>query len=60
MKNRDISYPEEGTPQGGVVSPLLSNIYLHEALDNWYAKEIHPHLKGRSFMIRFADDAILG
>jgi RNA-directed DNA polymerase len=60
MKNRDISYPEEGTPQGGVISPLISNIYLHEALDKWYAKEIRPHLKGRSFMIRFADDAILG
>lgn len=60
MKNRVISYPEEGTPQGGIVSPILSNIYLHEALDKWYMNEIRPKLKGRSFMIRYADDALLG
>ena len=60
MKNRIISYPGKGTPQGGVVSPILSNVYLHEALDKWYMREVRPRLKRRSFMIRFADDAILG
>ena len=60
MKNRVISYPEEGTPQGGIISPLLSNIYLHEVMDKWYMKEIRPRLKRRSFMIRYADDALLG
>lgn len=60
MKNREISYPEEGTPQGGTISPMLSNIYLHEALDKWYVEEVRVGLKGKSFMIRYADDAILG
>ena len=55
----NVKYEEEGTPQGGVISPLLSNIYLHNVADMWY-KEIAPLLKGRSFMVRFADDSILG
>ena len=42
MKNRNISYPGEGTPQGSIVSPLLSNIYLHEALDKWVRKGNTP------------------
>ncbi len=49
-----------GTPQGGVISPLLANIYLHEVLDKWFVKEIQPRLKGRSFMIRYADDFVMG
>jgi group II intron reverse transcriptase/maturase len=59
MEKGSISYPERGTPQGGVISPLLSNIYLHEVLDQWFAKDVMPRLKGRAFMIRFADDAVL-
>ena len=55
-----LSYPEEGTPQGGVISPLLSNIYLHEVLDCWYVQEVLPRMKGRVFLVRFADDFILG
>lgn len=51
--------PEEGTPQGGVISPLLSNIYLHEVLDRWFEQEVKPRLKGRAFLTRFADDAVL-
>jgi group II intron reverse transcriptase/maturase len=51
---------EEGTPQGGIISPLLANIYLHEVLDKWYAKEIKGRLKGRSFLIRYADDFVMG
>jgi len=42
-----------------VISPLLSNIYLHEVLDQWFAKDVKPRLKGGAFMIRFADDAVL-
>lgn len=49
----------EGTPQGGVLSPLLANVYLHEVLDKWFAKEVLPRMRGRAFMIRFADDAVL-
>ncbi len=60
MKNGRLSYREEGTPQGGVISPLLSNIYLHEALDKWYAEDIRNKLKGRSIMVRYADDVIMG
>jgi len=55
-----ITYPEEGTPQGGVVSPLLANIYLHYVLDNWYEESVRPRMKGRTFLVRFADDFILG
>ncbi len=45
---------------GGVISPLLANIFLHYVLDEWYVKEIKPRLKGRSFLIRFADDCVIG
>lgn len=55
-----LSYPEEGTPQGGVISPLLSNIYLHEVLDCWFVNEVMPRMKGRVFLVRYADDFILG
>jgi hypothetical protein len=55
-----VSYPEDGTPQGGVISPLLSNIYLHEVLDCWFVNEVLPRLKGYAFLVRFADDFILG
>lgn len=60
LESGSISYSDEGTPQGGVISPLLSNIYLHEALDKWYVEEIRPILEGRSVIVRFADDVILG
>jgi RNA-directed DNA polymerase len=54
-----VSHPESGTPQGGVVSPLLSNVYLHEVLDMWFEKQVKPRLQGRAVLIRFADDAVL-
>jgi group II intron reverse transcriptase/maturase len=56
----EIIYPEKGTPQGGVISPVLSNIYLHYVLDDWYIKEVQPRMKGKCFLIRFADDFIMG
>ena len=55
-----VSYPEAGTPQGGVISPLLSNIYLHEVLDKWVETEVKPRLKGQAFLVRFADDFVMG
>lgn len=59
LEDGGVSYPERGTPQGGVISPMLSNIYLHEVLDKWFANEVKPSLKGEGFLIRFADDAVL-
>ena len=59
MEGATLHYPEEGSPQGGVISPLLSNIYLHEVLDAWFEREIQPRLKGAASLIRFADDAVL-
>jgi group II intron reverse transcriptase/maturase len=50
---------EDGSPQGGVVSPILSNVYLHYVLDQWFEHEVKPRLKGRAFLVRFADDAVL-
>lgn len=51
--------PESGVPQGGVISPLLSNIYLHEVLDSWFESTVKPRMRGRAFLVRFADDAVL-
>lgn len=55
-----VWYPEAGTPQGGVLSPLLANIYLHDVLDAWFDQDIKPRLKGRAFLVRYADDVVLG
>ena len=54
-----IWYPEAGTPQGGVISPLLANIYLHEVLDTWFEQEVKPRLRGWASLIRYADDAVI-
>jgi hypothetical protein len=54
------SYPEAGTPQGGVISPLLANVYLHEVLDVWFEQVVKPRLKGRAFLVRYADDFVMG
>lgn len=55
----ELSYPETGTPQGGVISPLLANVYLHEVLDKWFAQEVMPRLKGRAHLVRYADDFVV-
>jgi RNA-directed DNA polymerase len=55
-----LSYPDEGTPQGGVISPLLANVYLHYVLDVWFEREVKPRLRGRAFLIRYADDFVMG
>jgi group II intron reverse transcriptase/maturase len=60
MEAGALSYPEAGTPQGGVVSPLLANVYLHEVLDVWFEQDVKPRLRGRAFLVRYADDAVLG
>jgi group II intron reverse transcriptase/maturase len=55
----EVKYPESGTPQGGVISPLLANVYLHEVLDTWFEDDVLPRMRGRASMVRFADDAVL-
>ncbi len=60
MEGETLSYPEKGTPQGGVISPMLANIFLHHVLDEWYVNEAKPGMKGQSFLIRFADDFLIG
>lgn len=59
MEGGMVHHPESGTPQGGVVSPLLANIYLHDALDIWFEREVKPRLRGRATLIRFADDFVM-
>ena len=54
-----LSHPESGTPQGGVISPLLANVYLHEVLDAWFAKDVKPRLSERALLVRYADDALM-
>ena len=56
----ETTYPEVGTPQGGVISPLLANIYLHEVLDTWFMQEVLPRMKGKAFLVRYADDFVIG
>jgi group II intron reverse transcriptase/maturase len=60
LEDGAISFPDEGTPQGGVISPLLANIYLHYVLDEWYEREVKPRLSGESFLVRYADDFVMG
>jgi RNA-directed DNA polymerase len=49
----------EGTPQGGVISPMLANIYLHHVLDRWFENEVKPRMAGPCTLVRFADDFVM-
>lgn len=59
MEDGRLSYSESGTPQGGVVSPLLANVFLHYVLDEWLKNEVQPRLRGPSTLVRFADDFVM-
>lgn len=59
MEEGCVTHPETGVPQGGVISPILSNVYLHEVLDQWFAAEVSPRLRGRAHLTRFADDFVM-
>ena len=54
-----VSRSDSGTPQGGVISPLLANIYLHEVIDKWWAEQVRPRMRGRAEMVRYADDMVM-
>jgi group II intron reverse transcriptase/maturase len=59
LEEGQTSRATTGTPQGGVISPLLANIYLHEVLDVWFERDVKPRLRGKAFLVRFADDAVM-
>jgi RNA-directed DNA polymerase len=59
LEEGSVVHPETGTPQGGVISPLLANIYLHEVVDRWFYRDVVPRLKGRARLVRYADDLVL-
>lgn len=54
-----VKISKSGSPQGGVISPLLANVYLHEVLDKWFEFEIKPRLEGRATLVRYADDFVI-
>ena len=60
MDSGVLSFPEAGTPQGGVISPLLANIYLHEVIDVWFERDVRPRMRGTAFVVRYADDLVMG
>ena len=59
VEDGHVQRGKKGCPQGGPLSPLLANIYLHYVLDLWFEKRLSPHLKGESYLIRYADDFIM-
>jgi group II intron reverse transcriptase/maturase len=59
LEDGHITRPATGTPQGGVISPLLANIYLHEVVDRWFTEMLVPWLKGPATLVRYADDLVM-
>jgi group II intron reverse transcriptase/maturase len=59
LEDGSVSYPDAGSPQGGVISPILANIFLHEVLDVWFHRDVGPRLRGRGHLVRYADDAVM-
>jgi RNA-directed DNA polymerase len=58
LEGLELSYPGIGTPQGGVISPLLANVFLHDVVDTWFVRDVLPRLSGRAQLVRYADDMI--
>ena len=54
-----LHYPETGTPEGGVISPLLANVFLHYVVDEWFAEQVQGRLRGPSSLVRYADDFVM-
>ena len=60
MEEGELSHPETGVVQGGVIAPVLANVFLPHVLDEWFAREGRPRMKGRCFLPRCADDCVMG
>jgi len=54
----ELTHPDKGAPQGAVISPMISNLFLHQVLDEWFVQAVQPRMKGRCFLTRFADDFV--
>ena len=59
LESGQVSFPGVGTPQGGVISPVLSNVFLHYVLDEWFAEQVQPRLRSASSLIRYCDDFVM-
>jgi len=59
MQDGVVVRTEEGTPQGGPISCILANIYLHYALDLWFEKKVRPQCRGEAYLVRFVDDFVV-
>ena len=59
LEDGQVHYPDAGTPQGGVVSPILSNVFLHHVIDEWFTQVVQPRLRGPSTLVRFCDDFVM-
>lgn len=59
MEGTELKDSDKGTPQGGLISPVLANVYLHHALDLWIEKAVKPHLDGEAYYVRYADDFLM-
>ena len=59
MESGNVWYPEKGSPQGGVISPIIANIYLHEVLDKWFDEVVRPRLDAPAKIIRYGDDFVI-
>lgn len=58
LPDNGIEYPEKGTPQGGIISPVLANIYLHYVVDLWFKQKVNTRGKGFALLVRYADDFV--
>lgn len=60
LDGKELVFPEKGSPQGSVISPILANVYLHEVLDAWFATVVKAHCRGKVVLYRYADDFLIG
>ncbi len=60
LEGETLSYPERGSPQGGVLSPLRATLFLDHVWDEWFERDVMPRMKGRGVLLRLADDCVIG